>query len=272
MTASSATPSAAGTEPRLSMREADAAQRSREFFHGITVPIGMWTIVRVDGRSFSKLTEAHYAKPFDVHFAEAMHETARILVAEFDSPYGYTESDEISIVLPPQHGLFNRCVEKLVSLTAATASATFSVHTARAATFDSRLWVGAGIEDVLDYMAWRQADATRAALNTCAYWTLRNAGASPSKATSVLSHMTRADKHELLFGHGVNFNGLPGWAKRGVGLSWLSVPHIGVDPRTGSQMPTVRRRLSVHDDTAVGDPYREWLRPIVETGARPGGR
>lgn len=45
--------------------EFEARLRQREWFHTLTVPPGEWTVIRVDGRGFSRLTEAHFDKPFD---------------------------------------------------------------------------------------------------------------------------------------------------------------------------------------------------------------
>jgi tRNA(His) 5'-end guanylyltransferase len=66
--------------------------------------------------------------------------------------------------------------EKLVSISAGLASAAFTHASGEVVCFDSRVWVGAGTEDVADYFAWRQADAAQCALNGWCYWTLRNSG------------------------------------------------------------------------------------------------
>jgi tRNA(His) guanylyltransferase len=36
--------------------EFESAQRAREWFHALTVPPGMWVVIRVDGRSFTRFT------------------------------------------------------------------------------------------------------------------------------------------------------------------------------------------------------------------------
>jgi tRNA(His) guanylyltransferase len=36
-----------------------------------------------------------------------------------------------------------------------------------------------------------------------------------------------ADKNELLFQHGINYNDLPNWQKRGTGLYWEDYEKIG---------------------------------------------
>jgi len=73
---------------------------------------------------------------------------------------------------------------------------------------------------VVDYFRWRAEDAARNALNAWCYWTLRKAGQSRQAATAALRGATTAEKSELLFKYGINFNDVPAWQKRGVGLYW----------------------------------------------------
>ncbi|GAB3417949.1 hypothetical protein [Flindersiella endophytica] len=57
-----------------------------------------------------------------------------------------------------------------MSLSASIATATFTRAAGERAQFDSRLWFGAGIDDVVDYFSWRLADAARHVLNNWCYW------------------------------------------------------------------------------------------------------
>ena len=171
------------------MKDLETRQRAREWFHGLTALPGSWIVIRVDGRGFSRFTGERFAKPFDERFSTLMTTTAQALLTEFDARYVYTESDEISVLLDPSFAMFGRSVEKLVSLSAAVASATFTHAAGEPACFDSRLWLGNDTADVLDYFSWRQADAARCALNgwststTC----LRGSGAAsacPGRSSS----------------------------------------------------------------------------------------
>jgi len=47
---------------------------------------------------------------------------------------------------------------------------------------------------------------------------LRQAGLSAQAATERLLGLSVADKNELLFQHGINFNELPAWQKRAAGV------------------------------------------------------
>jgi tRNA(His) guanylyltransferase len=100
--------------------EFESAQRAREWFHALTVPPGMWMIIRVDGRSFSRFTADRFSKPFDPKFSELTVDAAKTLLTELGARYAYTESDEISVLVPQAADVFGRSLEKLVSISAFT--------------------------------------------------------------------------------------------------------------------------------------------------------
>src|SRR5204862_222634 len=81
-------------------------------------PAGAWVILRLDGRGFSRFTEGGCEKPFDAAFHGWMVATARAVLEDFGGLYAYTESDEISVLLPRAWELFDREVEKAVSVSA----------------------------------------------------------------------------------------------------------------------------------------------------------
>jgi tRNA(His) 5'-end guanylyltransferase len=221
-------------------------------------------VVRVDGRSFSRLTERTCEKPFDARFHQRMTETAKALMTSLQGVYAYTESDEISVLLPRDADLFDREVEKLVSIAAGAASAHMSLAMGEAVEFDARLWVGARRADVVDYFRWRQADATRCALNGHCYWTLRNEGKSVAEATKALIGMSVSKKNELLFARGINFNDVPAWQRRGSGVYWDNVVKTGRNPKTGAEVTTTRRRLFVDGELPMKETYGKFVTRFLE--------
>lgn len=241
----------------------EAGQRAREYFHSLTVLPGAWTVIRVDGRGFSRFTERHFSKPFDERFAGHMAVTAKALLGQMGARYAYTESDEISLLFDPGFELFGRSVEKLVSVSAGIASAEFTQAAGQVAHFDSRLWVGTGVGDVVDYFSWRQSDATRCALNGWCYWTLRDAGMSRRQASKALEGRSTSEKNELLFEHGVNFNEVPAWQRRGVGLWWETTDLTGHDPIRGVDVPVKRRAVRVERELPMKDAYRSLVERIA---------
>src|SRR4051794_39814711 len=84
----------------------DKQMRSLEYFHSLRFLPGVWVILRLDGRGFSRFTETRFEKPFDVRFHESMVQTAQAVLEEFQGLYAYTESDEISVLLPRDWALF----------------------------------------------------------------------------------------------------------------------------------------------------------------------
>jgi tRNA(His) 5'-end guanylyltransferase len=250
-------------------RDFEARMREMEYFHSLRLLPGAWTILRVDGRGFSGFTKTRFEKPFDPRFHEFMVQTARSLLEELQGVYAYTESDEISVVFRPDWSLFDRELEKLVSLSAGLASATFTHACGEIAHFDSRVWLGARRSLVIDYFRWRQADATRCALNGWCYWTLRKAGQSVKQATVALEGKTIGAKNEILFQHGINFNDLPAWQRRGTGLYWEEYDKEGYNPKEQKTVRTRRRRIKVDRELPMRQEYSGLLRAILRSHSEP---
>jgi tRNA(His) guanylyltransferase len=232
--------------------------RRLECYHGLEVLPGTWPIIRVDGRSFTRLTKV-FEHPFDFKFHEYMVTTAQALLVELGGIYAFTESDEISVLLPRGTDLFGREVEKLVSVSAGVASSVFSIQLSHPAHFDARVWVGASNEDVVDYFRWRQMDATRCCLNGWCYWTLRKAGKGALEATKALEGKIIAQKNDLLHKHGINFNNVPVWQKRGCGLYWRSFEKAGFNPKKKESSIAIRRRIHVDRELPRGAEYSDFV-------------
>lgn len=243
----------------------ESKMRSLEYFHNLKLLPETYTVIRVDGRSFSNFTyNSKFDKPFDLTFHSWMIETTKALVNELGGIYGYTESDEISILFPTDWDLFNRSVEKLVSISASIASSTFTCLSSSIVSFDSRLISLVNKSQVVDYFLWRQADATRCALNGYSYWTLRSLGHSARKATSILDEKTKEFKNELLFENGINFNEVPTWQRRGTGIYWETYEKVGYNPLTKEEVLTTRRRLKVDEDLPRKDDYGSFIEKLLK--------
>jgi tRNA(His) guanylyltransferase len=238
--------------------------RELEYFHSLRILPGAWAVIRVDGRSFSRFTAERFEKPFDLKFHDLMVTTTQALLEGLQGIFAFTESDEISILLPADWDLFDRSLEKAVSISASIASSQFSCAIGEPATFDSRIWVGANKSQVGDYFSWRQADATRCALNGWCYWTLRKLGHSARKATSLLDGQPVSFKNELLFENGINFNDLPGWQRRGTGMYWEEYEKIGYNPKEQIEVKTTRRRIKIDRELPMKDEYRTLIRQILD--------
>jgi tRNA(His) 5'-end guanylyltransferase len=251
----------------------DLEQRMRalEYFHGLRLLPHTWPVVRVDGRAFSRLTEQRFAKPFDAGFHGHMVAAARALLEELQGVYAYTESDEISVLLPREFDLFDRELEKVVSVAAGVASAAFTAAAGVPGHFDGRVWLGADRALVRAYFLWRQDDAARCALNGWCYWTLRQAGQSAIQATRALERQGADAKHELLLARGVNFAALPSWQRRGVGLRWETYDKPAVNPQTGQPVLARRRRIALVDPLPTKEAYEALLEELCAAADSPRG-
>ncbi len=247
----------------------EARMRAGECYHALRVPPGAFIVVRADGRSFSRLTERLVGKPFDPRFHEWMVKATEGLLATLQGVYAYTESDEISVLLPRASGLFDRELEKLVSISASRASASLSLSCGEPVEFDARVWVGPRRQDVVDYFRWRQSDATRCALNGWCYWTLRGAGKSVKEATRQLEKATVSTKNAVLAGLGVTFAEVPLWQQRGTGVYWETFEKEGFNPRTNEAVKAIRRRVTINDALPVKDAYSAFIREFLRAPDAP---
>lgn len=143
----------------------------------------MPVIVRLDGKAFHTFTRG-LGKPFDKCFMLAMSETMKQLCENIQGcVFGYTQSDEISLVLIDYKELnseawFDYQVQKMCSVSASMATLYFNnafrkfaqslckeqdeVYSRKfyTALFDSRVF-NVPKEDVANCILWRQNDATR---------------------------------------------------------------------------------------------------------------
>ncbi len=244
----------------MKLDELAGAMRARERFRDLRAPPGVPLVVRVDGRSFARLTERITQKPFDPRFHAWMLSAADALLRTLDGVLAWTASDEISVLLPKASTLFDRTIEKLVSIAAARTSATFTLAAGEAVEFDARVWIGDSLEDVVDYFAWRQADAARCALGAHAYWALRSDGATAPQATAALEGASAEERRAVLLDR-VSFawDEAPPWQRRGSALVWEARAKEAVNPKTGERVVALRRQLVVHEDLPAGAPFREWV-------------
>ena len=219
-------------------------------------------VARLDGRGFTKLTKevCKFQAPFDEKFRDLMVHTVKALMdCGFRIVYAFTESDEISLLFDVSEKAFGRKVRKYNSTLAGEASAVFSLQLGRVATFDCRMVPLPTVEKVQDYFRWRQEDANRNALNSYCYWTLRKEGKSVRAATKELEGKGVSFKNELLFSRGINYNDLPKWQKRGIGLWFEEYEKESYNPLTNEKVLAKRNRLHVEYELPIGDAYGELI-------------
>lgn len=187
-------------------------------------------IIRLDGVAFHTFTK-NFDKPLDEVLSTAMKGTTLYLVNNIQGcVLGYTQSDEISLVLQDYKKLdtdawFGYNVQKLVSVSAKMATSQFNrlfnryiaflpVGTSdryREAImenvgFDSRCF-NLPFEEVNNYLIDRQQDAERNSINLLAqqYYSQKELNGIKSNAL----------QNKLFTEHGINWNDLPDYQKRG---------------------------------------------------------
>nr|DAV02773.1 MAG TPA: tRNAHis guanylyltransferase [Bacteriophage sp.] len=153
-------------------------------------------IIRIDGKSFHTFTKC-FKKPFDDILVKTMQDTMKYLCENIQGcVLGYTQSDEISLVLVDYAELttdawFGNNLQKMCSVSASMATLAFNkaftrniskqskrfyteyleekdasyietleIAMNKGAMFDSRVFT-IPKEEVCNYMLWRQQDATR---------------------------------------------------------------------------------------------------------------
>lgn len=228
---------------------------------------GIYVVARLDGHGFTRLTKKEWdlEKPFDIKFRDAMIQTTKHLMdCGFRMIYGYTQSDEISMLFHLKDDTFGRKERKLVSILASEASVAFSMNTGHAAVFDNRLVPLPNADNVIDYFRWRQEDAHRNSLNSHCYWTLRKAGISADDAQKRMSGISDSEKNEILFEHGINYNDLPFWQKRGVGMYYHNEQRQGFNPVTNEITTYTRRSLHLDMELPIGQDYSIFIATILE--------
>jgi hypothetical protein len=103
----------------MKFEEVEALMRKNESLSEQYILPENFIIVRLDGKGFTKLTKEKLSldKPFDEKFSQVMIDTTKHLFnIGFKVLYGYTQSDEISLLIDKDDRTFNRKVRKLNSV------------------------------------------------------------------------------------------------------------------------------------------------------------
>ena len=246
--------------------ELDERMRVYETANDRCVLPGIYMVARIDGRGFTRLTKElnPFERPFDVRVRDMMVATTEHLMnCGFRVVYGYTQSDEISLLFDRDEKAFGRKTRKYDSILAGEASAKFSLLLGSVATFDCRISELPNADLVRDYFRWRNEDAARNALSAHCYWALRGEGRGVEEATNALLRLSAAEKNELLFQRGINFNELPNWQKRGTGLYWERYFKDAQNPKTGEAVSAERWRLKVDFELPMRDEYNAFVRSFL---------
>jgi len=210
--------------------------RMKDFYedrYRFTLPRRTYTIIRIDGKAFHTYTKG-LKRPFDEGLIEDMNETTAYLCKNIQGvKLGYVQSDEISLVLTDfdelgTHAWFDNNLQKMASVAASMATAKFNqlrmmrkcwdgndvegmldhddLENFRLAMFDARVFQIPFIDEVINYLIWRQQDATRNSISSVA-----QSMYSPKE----LHGKSTDEMQEMIFQKGINWNDYSYREKRG---------------------------------------------------------
>lgn len=235
----------------------------------LKLPKRSYVMMRIDGKAFRTYTKG-LQRPFDDGLIEDMNDTAAYLCKNImNAKFAYVQSDEISILLTDTatnetQAWFDNNIQKMVSVAASMATSKFNqlrllraidnsaddwgrpeVETFKLAEFDARIWILPSKTEVVNYLIWRQQDATRNSIS--------------SVAQSLYSHKelenkSSDEKQEMIFQKGINWNNFSSGKKRGRFIEKvektiypLGSPHAGLSkkgtgPAKGLNEPVTRSK------------------------------
>jgi len=205
-----------------------------------------WIVVRIDGRGFHKFSDKYaFEKPNDRRALDLMNAAAKAVMIELpDIVIAYGISDEFSFVFHRTCSLFERRSSKLVTTVVSTFTA-YYVHIwsklfpdlplgPPLPSFDGRAVQYPSVQNLRDYMSWRQVDChfpihpASALAYPCAighinnlynttFWALIQKGKMDAKdAEKELAGSLAAEKNEILFSRfQINYNNEPDIYKKG---------------------------------------------------------
>jgi tRNA(His) 5'-end guanylyltransferase len=174
-------------------------------------------MVRVDGKGFSKFTKGLH-RPYDIRMSELMVDVTKYLVKETGALMGYTQSDEISLVLYSSdirsQIYFDGRVQKMVGDIAVMTSLEFNRLLADRIPekghllprFDCRVWNVPSLEEAANTILWRELDASKNSISMAAHDTFSHKS---------LQGKNGKEQKAMLLEEGINWDDYPDFFKRG---------------------------------------------------------
>lgn len=139
-----------------------------------TLPV----IIRLDGNNFSSWTRG-LKRPFDSSLSDLMIDTTKFLVEETNAVIGYTQSDEITLILhsdDKESGIYNDGrKQKILSKLSGKLTPYFNETRVKylpnhnkIANFDARIYQAPTLHDAAIQLLWRENDATKNSISMLA--------------------------------------------------------------------------------------------------------
>jgi len=196
------------------MKMYERMETGRSFMPGLPI------YVRLDGKCFHNFTKG-LERPFDEPMRRAMADVTKYLVDETNAVFGYTQSDEISLIYYTDsyksQVFMNGKIQKMVSILAAMCTARFNQIAVELwpnkfegnyniPVFDCRAFTLPSKTEAMNAILWRVKDAVKNSVSmaaSCYY--------SPNQ----LEGKSESERQDLLMERGVNWNDYPRIYKEG---------------------------------------------------------
>ena len=174
--------------------------------------------IRLDGKAFHSWTRG-LRRPYDERLQTLFDATTKFLVEASDAVIGYTQSDEITLILhnggqADSQVFFDGRVPKLTSVLASMATAKFNALVPSSlpekhdllAFFDCRVWTVPTEQEAVNCLIWRDLDATRNSIQMAA---------QALYSHTQLHRKNTSEMQEMLWQKGINWQDYPARFTRG---------------------------------------------------------
>lgn len=214
----------------------------------IMLPRRTYTVIRLDGKAFHTYTKG-FKRPYDLGLMRIMDQTTIKLCEQIQGvKMAFTQSDEISLVLTDfdsqqTDAWFDGNIQKIVSVAASIATAAFNngmyldeeilASMEKVAYFDARVFTIPETEEVINYLIWRQQDATRNSIQM---------GAQSMYSQKQLHGKNTSELQELMFQKGQNWNDYPTGFKRGRAIVKVQYEMEAKNRKTGEPEMAIRNK------------------------------
>lgn len=196
------------------MKRYERMEAGRKFMPGLPV------YARLDGKCFHNFTKG-LQRPFDEQMRNAMTEVTVRLVDETNAVFGYTQSDEISLVFYSKEYksqiYMDGRIQKMTSLLAALCTAEFNEIASgiwpekflpgkNLPLFDCRVFQLPSKVEAMNSILWRVNDSVKNSVSMAAsnYYTHHQ-----------LNGKSESERQDMLMARGINWNDYPSLYKEG---------------------------------------------------------
>ena len=188
-----------------------------------------YIVIRIDGKGFTKFTDAHqYKKPNEIKGIRIMVLAAISVMESFPEIFlAYGQSDEFSFAFKKNAKLYNRRHEKILTNVVSQFTSAFVFNWSKVFVngpelkyppcFDGRVVLYPSFQNLKDYFSWRYVDCHINDLYNTTFWALVQEGKiSKDEAHQKLKGTLSNDKNEILFSQfNINYNNQPEVYKKG---------------------------------------------------------